>query len=258
MAGLDQTIVITGGASGIGAATARSFASKGYHVGIIDLNEAAARSLADEIGVRAACASADILDPERVRAAHDQIASALPPITGLVNCAGIPQIPTPIEDLPVETWERVVDSHLKGTYIACQVIGGAMALRGTGAVVNLASVVGFHPGPVLAYGPAKAAVINLTQVLSVAWARKGVRVNAVAPGWTDTPFLRPPERGHQRDLTPILNAIPMGRVLDPDEIADVIAFLVSPASRAITGVTIPCDGGFVAGLGWTAFGGFPG
>src|SRR4051794_28651822 len=97
MKALSETVVVTGGASGIGAATARSFGSKGYHVGIIDLNEAAAQALVDELGERAIYAPANILDVARVRAAHDELASALPPITGLVNCAGIPQVPTTIE-----------------------------------------------------------------------------------------------------------------------------------------------------------------
>lgn len=251
------SVVITGGASGIGAATARALVRNGCHVGLLDLNGKAAREVAEELGPTARAAAADILDDERVKAAHGELASAMPPIDGLVNCAGIAQVPTPIADYDVARWARVLDSHVKGTFVTCKEFGGAMAERGRGAVVNLASVVALHPGPVLSYGPAKAAVVSMTGILAVEWARRGVRVNAVAPGWTDTPFLRPADRKGERDLTPIVKAIPMGRVLEPAEIADVIVFLLSPAARAVTGVTIPVDGGFVAGLGWSAYGGFP-
>lgn len=247
-----QTIVVTGGGSGIGAAVARTFAAQGYHIGIIDLNPENAATVAAEIGPVASHFVADILDQESLGKVHATLAKSQPAVAGLVNCAGIAQAPVSIEELNVADWERVLDSHVKGTLLPCKEFGAAMAKRGRGAIVNLASVVGLHPGPVSAYGPAKAAVINLTQILAIEWASRGVRVNAVAPGWTDTPFLQ--RRG--RDFAPIINAVPMGRLLGPDEIADVVAFLISPAARAITGVTIPIDGGFVAGLGWSPYGGF--
>ena len=251
------SVIVTGGASGIGAATARRIVAAGGHVGILDLNMEAAGTLVAELGPRAVASQGDILDEAKLEAAHKAIASKLPPVNGLVNCAGIAQVPVPIEDWPADQWSRIMDSHLKGTYISCRIIGSAMAGRGSGAVVNISSVVGVHPGPVLAYGPAKAAVINLTQILAVEWAQRGVRVNAVAPGWTDTPFLRPKERQGERDLTPIIGATPMGRLLQPQEIAEVIYFLLSPAASGVTGATIPCDGGVLAGCGWFPFGGFP-
>ena len=220
-------------------------------VAILDLNEAAAAAVAREIGTATSFASADVLDEGQLKTAHLRLAKAQPVITGLVNCAGIAQVPTPAADYAVASWQRVLDSHVKGAFITCREFGSAMAERGHGAIVNLASVVGLHPGPVLAYGPAKAAVINLTQILAVEWAGRGVRVNAVAPGWTNTPFLR-----KDRDMTPIVKAVPMGR-LESEEVADVIGFLISPAARAVTGATIPVDGGFVAGVGWGPYGGFP-
>jgi NAD(P)-dependent dehydrogenase (short-subunit alcohol dehydrogenase family) len=251
------SVVVTGGASGIGAAVCRRVVQAGGHAAILDLDQDAAAALARELGPRAAAAPGDVLDEAGLRAADEALAARLPPITGLVNCAGIAQVPTPIEDYPVQEWARVVDSHLKGTYTACRVFGSAMAARGRGAVVNVASVLSFRPGPVLAYGPAKAAVVNLTEALAVQWARQGVRVNAIAPGWTDTPFLRPKERQGERDMTPILRATPLGRLMRPEEIAEVVFFLLSPASAVVTGATIPCDGGVIAGSGWAPYGGFP-
>ena len=132
-----------------------------------------------------------------------------------------------------------------------------MAENNFGSIVNISSVVGYNSGPVLAYGAAKAGIINLTSALSTQWAKNRVRVNAVAPGWTDTPLLRPKERNSQRDLTPILNAVPQKRLMEASEIADVISFLLSKSSSSITGTTIKCDGGTLAGAGWLPYGGFP-
>ena len=116
---------------------------------------------------------------------------------------------------------------------------------------------GFNPGPVLAYGAAKCDIINLSKSLSVQWASSNVRVNAIAPGWTDTPLLQPKERKEKRDLTPILNAVPQNRLMNADEIAELIFFLLSQNSSSITGSIINCDGGTLAGAGWFPYGGFP-
>ncbi len=251
------SVVITGGASGIGAAVARGVVDAGGYVGIIDLNIERARSFALELGDHAVGLQADAADELSMAAAYHEVERCLPPVNGLVNCAGAPPVPKPIEYQPVDDWERVLASHIKTTYVSCKVIGSAIAARGYGSIVNTASVLAFRSGPVLDYGPGKAAVVSLTESLAVHWARRGVRVNAVAPGWTDTPFLRPDERGNERDLTPILNATPMQRLMQPSEIASVILFLLSSASSAVTGVTIACDGGVIAGAGWAPYGGFP-
>ncbi len=249
--------IITGGASGIGAATARRIVAGGGRVGILDLNVQAAQGLADELGAQACCAPGNVLDEAGLARAADLVEGKIGEANALVCCAGIPQVPKPIEDWPAEEFRRIVDSHLTGTYISCRMIGRRIAARANGgAIVNISSVVGIHPGPVLAYGPAKAAVSALTQALAVHWAAQGVRVNAVAPGWTNTPFLRPKERQGERDFTPILKATPMGRLMEPGEIAEVIHFLLSPAASGVTGAIVPCDGGVLAGAGWLPYGGF--
>ncbi|MBU6304139.1 MAG: SDR family oxidoreductase [Betaproteobacteria bacterium] len=250
------SIIVTGGASGIGAAVAELVLERGGYVGILDIDFTKCSTNLSSRKGRCAHVVASTLDQAAVSDAWSQMANALDrPINGLVNCAGVPPIPAPIETYEVSEWSRLLESHLTGTYIPCKVIGSELARLGRGAIVNLASVLAFRSGPVLAYGAAKSGVVSLTESLAVHWAKSGVRVNAVAPGWTETPFLRPPGRA-DRDLSPIIDATPQKRLLSPREIAEVIYFLLSDSSRAITGVTIPCDGGVIAGSGWAPYGGF--
>jgi NAD(P)-dependent dehydrogenase (short-subunit alcohol dehydrogenase family) len=252
------TALITGGASGIGAAVVRRIVAGGGRAGIVDLDLERARTLAAELGERAFATSADVLDEDATTTATEAVEGALGPVDALVCCAGIPQVPKAIEDWPAAEFRRIVDSHLTGTYVSCRIVGSRMAARGRGSIVTLGSVVGFNPGPGLAYGPAKAAVMSLTRILAVHWAARGVRVNAVAPGWTDTPFLRPRERQGERDLRPIVGATPVHRLLEPREVAEVIHFLLGEAASGITGALVPCDGGVLAAAGWFPFGGLPG
>ncbi|KAB2920855.1 MAG: SDR family oxidoreductase [Hyphomicrobiaceae bacterium] len=248
------SVIITGGASGIGAATARRVVRAGGKVGLIDLDVERADVLVRELAPHVVVVRADVTKEAEVRAAHDELAAQLPPIDGLVNSAAVTPTSAPIEDLAPEAFDRVLNSHVTGTYVPCRVIGSAMARRGAGAIVNLASVLSFRSGPVLAYGAGKAGVVSLTEALAVHWARKGVRVNAVAPGWTETPFIT----RRRADFDTICAATPMGRLLQPAEVAEVIWFLLSPAASGMTGATVPCDGGYIAGGAWAAYGGFPG
>lgn len=247
------SVFITGGASGIGAAAARRIVKDGGHVAIVDLNLAAAETLATQIGANAIALKADTLDEADVRKAFAGAERVLPPINGLVNSAAAQPTATPIENLEAEEFDRVLNSHVTGTLIPCRIVGTAMAARGHGAIVNLASVLAFRSGPVLAYGAGKAGVVSLTESLAVHWGRKGVRVNAVAPGWTETPFIQ--HRSDMFDRIAAANA--MGRLLRPEEIGEVICFLLSPAASAITGTTVVCDGGYLAASGWGPYGGLP-
>jgi NAD(P)-dependent dehydrogenase (short-subunit alcohol dehydrogenase family) len=254
----DSTVVVTGGASGIGAAVASKAIAAGASVAILDLNEARGHDLASELGKKCVFISCDVTVESSLQAALDLVTRTLAPVQGLVCCAGAAPVPLTIEDTSLAEWSRILQTHLTGTFATCKIIGAHIAASGNGgAVVATASVLGFNSGPVLAYGAAKSATINLTKALAVQWASKNVRVNAVAPGWTETPFLRPKERAGGRDLTPILSASPQHRLLQPEEIAEVVWFLLSPASTAVTGSVIVCDGGTLAGAGWAPYGGFP-
>ena len=249
------SVMITGGASGIGATVARRVIAAGGHAGIADRDEARAATLCKELGSQAHWTVCDAASEASVSTAHATFAARMPTLNGLVASAAIVPRARNVENVTVDAFWSTVDSHLRWTFISNRIVGLEMAKRGAGSIVNLASVLAYRPSPVTGYSEGKAAVVNLTQSLAVEWARKGVRVNAVAPGWTDTPFLQ--HRPQGRDFSTITNAVPQGRMIAPAEIAEVIHFLLSPASSAITGTTIPCDAGYLAGTGWAPAAGLP-
>lgn len=251
--------VITGGASGIGLATAKRLTGAGGRVALLDIDLERGRRAARELGEGAAAFPGDVMDQDSLSSAADRVESELGPMGGLVCAAGAPQVPGSIADMRTEDWEAVTASHLKGTFLTCRTFGTRIVDGGHGgAIVNIASVTGLCPGPTYAYAPAKAAIMNLTTILAVDWARAGVRVNGVAPGWTDTPFLtRKSDPERPRDTAALAKASPLGRLLTAEEIAEVIVFLLSPQSSAIVGTTVLCDGGFLAARGWAPYGGIP-
>lgn len=253
--GSTLSVMITGGASGIGEAVARKVVAAGGHAGIADRDEKRAAALKEELGARAHVAACDAGSEESVAAAYAALGAQMPPINGLVASAALPPRARGIDKVTTDAFWSLLDSHLRWTYISNRVVGLDMAKRGTGSIVNLASVLAYRPSAVTGYSEGKVAIVNLTQSLAVEWARKGVRVNAVAPGWTDTPFLNARPQG--RDFSLITNAVPQDRMIAAAEIAEVVHFLLSPASSAVTGATIPCDAGYIAGTGWAPLGGFP-
>ncbi|GJL81157.1 MAG: oxidoreductase [marine bacterium B5-7] len=251
-----RRVIITGGASGIGAAVAKRLVSHGAYVYLLDVNATGVESTATAFGDQAGFGVCNVTsEDDFIRVFKEVRGEGI--IDGLVCCAGCPDLPVPAENYSLDNFNRVIDSHLNGTFIACRTVGASMIEDGGGAIVNIASVLSFNSGPVMGYAAAKAAIVNLTSSFAVQWAARNVRVNAVAPGWTDTPFLKPKERNGERDFTPIKQATPLGRLLSPSEIAEVIAFLLSPKSSAIVGTTVACDGGVIAGAGWPPYGGIP-
>jgi NAD(P)-dependent dehydrogenase (short-subunit alcohol dehydrogenase family) len=157
----------------------------------------------------------------------------------------------------MEQWDREVNIDLRGTFMVARTIGVRMAKRRNGAIVNVASVAGMTSGPIHAYTAAKAGVIQLTQTLAAEWGRAGVRVNAVSPGFTRTAMLEAGIASGALDKERLARPAAMNRLVEPMEVAQAIAFLLSPQASGITGINLPVDAGFLAGMSWDAYGGLP-
>jgi NAD(P)-dependent dehydrogenase (short-subunit alcohol dehydrogenase family) len=248
-----RVAVVTGGASGIGEACARLFAARGARVVIADLNQARAETVAGEIGGQAF--AVDVTSAEAQEALAVRIEAEVGPVEIVVTSAGVGQRPLPPEELRLSTYERMLEIDLKGTYLTCLAFGRRMANRGRGAIVTIASITGMRSTPLHSYGPAKAAVINLTECLAAEWGRSGVRVNAISPGYTLTPLLKEAIAKGQRDPELLSSNSALGRMVEPEEIAEAAAFLVSDEAAAITGINLPVDCGWLVAGSWASYGG---
>lgn len=252
-AGRRGVTVVTGGASGIGAACAAALAARGDAVAVLDLDEAGALREAQRIGARAW--HCDVADERSVREAARRVEQELGPVEVLVNSAGIIQRPLAPEELPIDDWDRVIAVDQRGTYLCCVAFGEAMARRGRGSIVNVASITAHRSVPLHAYAPAKAAVVAITECLAAEWGRSGVRVNAVSPGYTLTPALQAAIDAGQRDPAVLANNSALGRLVRPEDVAQAVLFLTSDASAAITGVNLPVDAGWLLAGSWHTYGG---
>jgi NAD(P)-dependent dehydrogenase (short-subunit alcohol dehydrogenase family) len=236
--GPGRTVIVTGGIRGIGEGVTRRLRSAGWRCGVIDLDPEGG-ALAKGMGV--AWARADVADPVATASAFAALRAELGELDGLVNCAGI-NLTGEAADLSVDDWRRVLDVDLSGTFYACR--AAAPHLRPGSAVVNVASVLAVRARRGrIAYAAAKAGVVAVTRVLALEWAERSIRVNAVAPGWTDTPLIRGQVAAGTLDLG-LLDAVPMGRLATVDEVAAAVEFLLGPDAGFITGHTLLVDGGY--------------
>lgn len=241
-----KVAVVTGAGSGIGAAIARLFAVEGAKVVLGDLAESGA-ALAAELaaeGFEAVFQRVDVTDEASAAALMQVAVTRLGRLDILVANAGIPERKSPIHELDLADWRRVIDVDLTGLAICNKFAARAMLATGGGAIVNMASILG-HVGQENsnAYSAAKAAVVNLTRSVALTYARQGIRANCVSPGYVDTPLLaKLPEATRQAMLV----RQPIGRLARAEEIAQIVAFLASDRSSIITGAAINADGGYTA------------
>lgn len=242
-----KTAIVTGGASGIGEATVRRFAAEGANVVIADMSPSGA-ALAQalvEAGAGARFVRADVTREEEVRELVAQAASAFGRLDIMVANAGIGHTPVPVEQLELQTWQRTLDVNLTGVFLSNRyAIAHMKAHGGGGAVVNVASILG-HVGMAgaAAYNASKGGVVNLTRSLGVSCARDGIRVNAVCPGFVDTPILDGADPARKAAIAALH---PMGRLGTVDEIAAAILFLASDEGSFMAGASLMVDGGYTA------------
>ncbi|WP_151445392.1 SDR family NAD(P)-dependent oxidoreductase [Lacisediminimonas profundi] len=255
MAQQQRIVVVTGGASGIGAACAEVLAQDGWKVVVADINLAQAQQVAQRIG--GVAWEIDVASDASVAQAAAGIESEVGPVYGLVNSAGIIQQPLPPHELGMDAFDRVQQIDFRGTYVACREFARAMLARKAGSIVNISSVAGSRSMRLHSYSPAKAAVINMTQCLAAEWGANWVRVNAVAPGYTLTPALEGAIARGERQVDGALANSPLPRLVQPTEIANGVAFLLSDRASAITGINVPIDCGWLSGTTWDMYGGLP-
>jgi NAD(P)-dependent dehydrogenase (short-subunit alcohol dehydrogenase family) len=243
----DQVATVTGGASGIGRRIALGLAEAGADVALLDLPGSDLDGAAGEIeqlGRRALPLPVDVTKAEELADAVAEVESTLGPLTLAVNSAGIANA-APAEEMSREQWQRVFDINVTGVFLSCQAEGRVMLSRGRGSIVNISSMSGsiVNRGLLQAhYNSSKAAVSHLTRSLAMEWCERGLRVNAISPGYTATPMNTRPEVADQ--VKQFEQETPLGRMATVDELVGPAVFLLSDAASFVTGVDLLVDGGF--------------
>jgi NAD(P)-dependent dehydrogenase (short-subunit alcohol dehydrogenase family) len=245
-----QTALVTGAGSGIGQRLAVGLAEAGAAaVGCFDIP--GSPGIGDTLrrieaaGARALSIPGDVTSATDLAAAVAAVETQLGPLTAALNCAGIANA-APSETMPQQQWQRMLDVNLTGIFLSCQAEAAVMLPRKKDAIVNIASMSGsiVNRGLLQAhYNSSKAAVIHLSKSLAMEWCRRGVRVNAISPGYTATPMNTRPEVAEQAKQFEA--DTPLGRMASVDELVGPAIFLLSSASSFVTGIDLLVDGGFV-------------
>jgi meso-butanediol dehydrogenase/(S,S)-butanediol dehydrogenase/diacetyl reductase len=254
-----KVALVTGAAMGLGAAIAAALAEEGAAVGLLDIDANALQATVDGIvsgGGRAIACPGDVRDATAAKTAVDQLVEAFGGLDVLVNNAGVVRYGF-LPNFAEEDWDYVLDVNLKGMYQTARYAIPQMRKRGGGAIVNLASVQAYwsHQTAV-AYSASKGGVVAFSRALALDHAREGIRVNAIAPGSVRTPMLMDSARRSNPEdpdaaLEVFANTHPIGRLIEPSDIANVALFLASDKAGAMTGATVLVDGGILAGtVGW--------
>lgn len=251
-AGGPRVALVTGAAQGLGLVTATALAHEGYHLVLVDVASLdGARARVISAGGQAEVARGDVASESFVRGLADQITSRHGALDVLVNNAGISCI-APAEDTSAEQWHRVMEVNLFGPFLFCKHLGAQMLRRRAGSIVNVASIAGLsgisHRS---AYNASKHGLVGLTRTLAAEWGARGVRVNAVCPGWIKTEMDAADQaRGTYSDKD-IVDRVPLARFAQAQDVAQAIVFLADAAkSGFVNGATLTVDGGWTADASW--------
>ena len=245
-----RVAVVTGAGQGIGAACARALGEAGAKVVLADLQPDRVQRTTDELRKLGQDAHGLVLDVTKsaaVDAVAEQVGNEHGRVDVLVNNAGVARSDVRAEDITDEHWRFHMDVNLDGLFWCCRAFGRRMLAQGKGAIVNIGSMSGFivnKPQPQAFYNASKAAVHHLTRSLAAEWGARGVRVNAVAPTYIETPLTKFGIEGNPEMYKVWLEMTPMGRVGQPEEIASVVHFLASDAASLVTGAIVLADGGY--------------
>jgi NAD(P)-dependent dehydrogenase (short-subunit alcohol dehydrogenase family) len=241
---MTRVAVVTGAAQGIGRRIATVLADQGYRLALLDRQPIAGFD-------NALTVTGDVSAEADMTRFTDAALDRYGRIDVLVNNAGIAYI-APAEDTPVDAWRRVLEVNLTGPFLLCRTIGATMLAHRAGSIVNIASVAGLHGvADRAAYNASKHGLIGLTRTLAAEWGGRGVRVNAVCPGWVKTPMDDSAQAGGLYSDADITHRVPMGRFASPDDVAKAIAFLADGEQSAfVNGHTLVVDGGWTADGSW--------
>jgi NAD(P)-dependent dehydrogenase (short-subunit alcohol dehydrogenase family) len=245
-----RVAVVTGAAQGIGAACARALGEAGATVIVADMAADKAETTTAElrgVGIKAHAATLDVTKSKDVDAVAAKVAKDHGRVDILVNNAGVARSDVRAEDTSDDHWRFHMDVNVDGVFWCCRAFGKQMLKQGSGSIVNIGSMSGFivnKPQPQSFYNASKAAVHHMTKSLAAEWGKRGVRVNAVAPTYIETPLTAFGINENPEMYKTWLEMTPMGRVGQPDEIASVVLFLASDASSLLTGSIVLADGGY--------------
>ncbi len=247
-----KTALVTGGGSGIGRAASLAYAREGARVVAVDLNTEGGEEtvqMIKEAGGEAILVHADVSDPSGTQLMVDRAVAAYGSLDCAFNNAGVAggRERRLTADYDEEDWDRVIGINLKGVWLSMKAEIPQMLKQGSGAIVNTASIMGLIAAQgSVAYMAAKHGVVGLTKAAALEYAGDNIRVNAVCPGYIDTPLLQPVLAAHEGFEQRVVSRHPVGRLGRPEEIAEAVIWLSSPAASFVTGHSMAVDGGYVA------------
>jgi len=245
-----RVAVVTGGAGGIGRAICMALGGAGASVVVADRSLERSEHVAAQLArssITAAGYGLDVTDERAVDALFGAVAQSLGAVQVLVNCAGI-ALRAPALEHTLDNWNKVLAVNVTGTFLCSRAAARGMLAHGGGSIINIASVMGLSGGglyPNISYQTSKGAVVNMTRALALEWAKQGIRVNAIAPTYVKTDFIKP--LMDDPALRARIEAMtPLGRIAEPEDIVGAALFLASPASSMVTGHVLAVDGGVLA------------